>query len=51
MLYGGNHAYRDHHFSFTTLHKDMVDQTKDFFKIWTHQTKAQISTGLLSSVL
>ena len=46
MLHGGNHTCRDHPFNYSTVHKDSGWNQKS--QIWTHQTKGQIFTGLMS---
>ena len=46
MLHGGNHTCRDHPFTYSASHKDRGWNQKS--QIWTHQTKGQISTGLMS---
>ena len=45
MLHGGNYTCGDHPFTYSASHKDTALGTKN---IWTHQTKGQISTGLMS---
>ena len=42
MLHGGNHTCGDHPFTYSASHKDQK------LHIWTHQTKRQISTSLMS---
>ena len=40
VLHDGNHICRDHPFTYSVSHKDMV--------VWTHQTKGHISIRLIS---
>jgi hypothetical protein len=46
MLQGGNHTCRDHPLTYSASqrHGSWIQKSK----IWTHQTKGQISTGLVS---
>ena len=46
MLHGGNYTCGDHPFTYSASHKYTVVGTKNL--IWTHQTKRQISTSLMS---
>ena len=46
MLHGGNHTCGDHPFTYSASHKDTKVGYKNL--IWTHQTKGQISTSLMS---
>ena len=48
ILHGGIHTYGDHPFTYSASHKEGSWNQKS--QIWTHQTKGQISTGLISIV-
>jgi hypothetical protein len=47
MLHVGNHTCRDHPFTYSASHNDTAGWNHKS-QIWTHQTKRQISTGLMS---
>ena len=49
MLHGGNHTCWQYMFTYSASHKDSGWNQKS--QIWTHQTKGQISTGLISHCL
>jgi hypothetical protein len=46
MLHGGNHTCGDHPFTYSVSQRHSGWKQKS--TIWTHQTKGQISTGLMS---
>ena len=46
MLHGENHTCGDHRFTYSASHKDTAVGTKNL--TFGHQTKGQISTGLMS---
>ena len=47
MFHGGNHTCGDHPFTYSASHKDTAGWNQKS-QIWTHQTKGQISTSLMS---
>ena len=48
MLHGGNHTCGNHPYTYSAYHKERHIGLNQKSQIWTHQTKGQISTSLMS---